>query len=229
MMKIKHIIQLIVFIPVFSIIGLNIAAFGSILFYRAFYPHKTVFMHARTPENVAIQYKPVKYEDISIHLKKAIIAAEDAKFAKHSGFDWQGIQNAVKKNKKTGKIKAGGSTISQQTAKNLFLIPNRSFIRKGEEAVMTAMLEATTDKERILALYLNIIEWGEGLFGAEAATQYYYHKTANQLTPKEAALLASMPTRPVYYQQHLDNKRLKNKTKIIQKRMKNATLPQGDD
>ena len=183
MMKIKHIIQLIVFIPVFSIIGLNIAAFGSILFYRAFYPHKTVFMHARTPKNVAIQYKPVKYEDISIHLKKAIIAAEDAKFAQHSGFDWQGIQNAVKKNKKTGKIKAGGSTISQQTAKNLFLIPNRSFIRKGEEAVMTAMLEATTDKERILALYLNIIEWGEGLFGAEAAAQYYYHKTANQLTP----------------------------------------------
>ncbi|MBQ9259904.1 MAG: monofunctional biosynthetic peptidoglycan transglycosylase [Neisseriaceae bacterium] len=225
----KHIIQLIVFIPVFSIIGLNIAAFGSILFYRAFYPHKTVFMHARTPKNVAIQYKPVKYEDISIHLKKAIIAAEDAKFAQHSGFDWQGIQNAVKKNKKTGKIKAGGSTISQQTAKNLFLIPNRSFIRKGEEAVMTAMLEATTDKERILALYLNIIEWGEGLFGAEAAAQYYYHKTANQLTPKEAALLASMPTHPVYYQQHLDNKRLKNKTKIIQKRMKNATLPQADD
>ena len=91
------------------------------------------------------------------------------------------------------------------------------------------MLEATTDKERILALYLNIIEWGEGLFGAEAAAQYYYKKSAAQLTQQEAALLASMPTRPVYYQQHLDNKRLKNKTKIIQKRMKNATLPQGDD
>ena len=91
------------------------------------------------------------------------------------------------------------------------------------------MLEATTDKERILALYLNIIEWGEGLFGAEAAAQYYYKKSAANLTQHEAAQLASMPTRPVYYQQHLDNKRLKNKTKIIKKRMQNATLPQGDD
>lgn len=228
-MKIKYIIQPIVFIPIFIILGLNIAAFGSILFYRAFYPHKTVFMHARTPDNIPLQYQPVAYENISIHLKKAIIAAEDAKFAQHSGFDWQGIQAAAKKNKKTGQIKAGGSTISQQTAKNLFLIPNRSFIRKGEEAVITAMLEATADKERILALYLNIIEWGEGLFGAEAAAQYYYKKSAANLTQHEAAQLASMPTRPVYYQQHLDNKRLKNKTKIIKKRMQNATLPQGDD
>ena len=119
-MKIKHIIQAIVFIPIFIILGLNIAAFGSILFYRAFYPHKTVFMHARTPDKIPLQYQPVEYENISIHLKKAIIAAEDAKFAQHSGFDWQGIQAAAKKIKKQVKSKQAAQPLASKPPKTCF-------------------------------------------------------------------------------------------------------------
>ena len=111
------------------------------------------------------------YERISANLKRAMVAAEDAKFVDHEGFDWDGIQLALEKNQKKGRVVAGGSTITQQLAKNLFLSPSRSYLRKAEEAVITVMLEALLPKRRILEIYLNVIEWGSGVFGAEAAAR----------------------------------------------------------
>ncbi|MDO5687487.1 MAG: monofunctional biosynthetic peptidoglycan transglycosylase [Neisseria sp.] len=223
------IIKYMVLLPLVVVLGFNAFAYGSVLFYRAFYPHQTTFMQLRMWEaerGVKLDYRPVAYDRISLHLKKALIVSEDAGFADHDGFDWKGIQTALKKNERSGRVRAGGSTISQQLAKNLLLVPARNMWRKGEEALITAMLEATTDKDRIFALYLNVIEWGEGLFGAEAAAQYYFHKPAQDLTRQEAAQLAAMVTRPLYYQDHRNHGRLRYKTNIILRRMGAAQLPE---
>src|SRR5262245_56630149 len=118
-----------------------------------------------------------------------MVAAEDAKFVDHEGFDWDGIQLALEKNQRKGRVVAGGSTIPQQRAKNLFLTPSRSYWRKGQEAVVTVMLQALLTKRRILELYLNVIEWGNGIFGAEAAARRYFGVSAAQLTPEQAARL----------------------------------------
>ena len=134
-----------------------------------------------------------------------MIAAEDAKFVEHEGFDWEGIQLAIEKNQKKGRIVAGGSTITQQLAKNLFLSPSRSYCARAEEAIITVMLEAMLDKRRILELYLNVIEWGNGVFGAEAAARRYFGTGAAQLGARaggaargdgaEPALLRAQPRR----------------------------------
>lgn len=223
MYKLKYIFSVIIAL----LFGINMMFYGGLLCYRSIMPHKTVFMYERLlgRDDLQLDYRPVPYDKISIHLKKAMIAAEDSQFSTHKGFDWQGIQLALQKNLKSGRIKAGGSTISQQTAKNLFLIPSRTFIRKGEEAWLTALMEATINKDRILSLYLNIIEWGDGIYGAEAAAQNYYKKNASSLNANESSFLASMATNPVYYQNHLNNRKLHNKSNIIKKRMKHSNLP----
>src|SRR6266581_145425 len=113
--------------------------------------------------DVRIAYAWTSYDGISRELKRAMIAAEDAKFVEHEGFDWQGIQHAMDKNYRKGRVVAGGSTITQQLAKNLFLSGDRNYWRKGEEAIITIMLEALLDKRRIFELYLNVIEWGNGI------------------------------------------------------------------
>ena len=132
--------------PILAFILFNVYAYGSIISYRALAPHHTAFMNMRMSEiaqekpQVALSYQWVPYNQIAENLKKALIASEDANFAEHDGFDWNGIKNAIKKNEKSGKIKAGGSTISQQLAKNLFLNESRSYWRKAEEAALTALL-----------------------------------------------------------------------------------------
>src|SRR5687767_11499331 len=141
----------------------------------------------------------VPYERISEHLKRAVIAAEDARFLDHEGFDWEAIQQAMQKNERRGKVVAGASTISQQLAKNLFLSGERSYLRKGQEAVITWMLENTMSKRRILELYLNVAEWGEGVFGAEAAARYHFNIPASQLNAAQAAWLASVLPSPRRY------------------------------
>ena len=219
----------ILFIFAICIFGTHLFIFGGILFYRAFYPQETVFMRWRmidAQKNVSLQYHPVAYDKISAHLKQALIASEDANFSEHDGFDWKGIQNALRKNRRSGKIRAGGSTITQQLAKNLWLTPNRNMLRKGEEAIITAMLESAVSKDRIFDLYLNVIEWGEGIYGAQAASQYYYKKSADKLSATEAADLASMVTRPVFYQEHRNSGALQKKSNIIRRRMKNAQIPE---
>ncbi|MBL8310386.1 MAG: monofunctional biosynthetic peptidoglycan transglycosylase [Burkholderiales bacterium] len=194
-------------------------------------PGRTAFMayrmgelHEKKPDAV-LRYQWVPYERISRNLKRALVAAEDSKFVEHEGFDWDGIQLALEKNRAKGKRVAGGSTITQQLAKNLFLSPDKSYLRKGQEAIITLMLENMLDKERILELYLNVIEWGNGIFGAEAAAKRYYGVSAAQLTAEQAAKLAAMAPNPRFYERNLGAPGLRKKTGIILARMPQVELP----
>ena len=205
--------------------------FGWVMLWKYVDPGTTRFMEIRLGElrekkpEAQLKKEWVPYERISIHLKRAIIASEDAKFVDHEGFDWEGIQKAMEKNQKKGRTVAGGSTISQQLAKNLFLSPNKSYFRKAEEAIITLMLENFWDKRRIFEVYLNVIEWGNGVFGAEAAARYYYASSAAQLGPEQAAKLAGMVPNPRYYDRNRGAQGLARKTEIILGRMNSAEVP----
>ncbi|MDD5403218.1 MAG: monofunctional biosynthetic peptidoglycan transglycosylase [Sulfuricella sp.] len=194
-------------------------------------PSTSAFMDTRLAEmqeknpGAELRHKWVPYDRISMNLKRALIAAEDAKFIDHEGFDWDGIQKAYEKNLKKGRIVAGGSTISQQLAKNLFLSSRKAFWRKGEEALITLMLERMMTKRRILEIYMNVIEWGNGVFGAEAASRYYYKTSAASLSAEQAAKLAAMVPNPRYYDSHRNAKGLMRKSAIILARMPAAEVP----
>lgn len=181
-------------------------------------------MQDKNPK-AALRQRWVPYAKISNNLKRALIAAEDAKFVDHEGFDWDGIEKAYEKNLKKGRIVAGGSTISQQLAKNLFLSTKRTPWRKAEEALITVMLEKMMDKRRIFEIYLNVIEWGNGIFGAEAAAQHYFGVSAARLSPEQAAKLAAMVPNPRYYDAHREARGLLRKTAIILDRMGDADIP----
>ncbi|WP_081741517.1 monofunctional biosynthetic peptidoglycan transglycosylase [Tolumonas lignilytica] len=202
-----------------------------IVSYNWFDPSSTAFMDEQMAilqlENPAIKKRQtwVPYPSISNSLKRALIAAEDAKFLDHDGFDWDGIENAWEKNLAKGKIVAGGSTISQQLAKNLFLSANKTPWRKLDEAVITVMLETILDKQRIYELYLNVIEWGSGIYGAEAAAQYYFGIPAKKLTASQSAYLAAMVTNPRFYQTHRRSAHLLHKAGVILKRMHQSDIP----
>lgn len=204
---------------------------GWVLWWKWVPPQETRFMSLRLEElrqkqpAAELKYQWVPYSHISTHLKRAIIAAEDANFVDHEGFDWEGIQKALEKNQKKGRFVAGGSTISQQLAKNLFLTPTKSLLRKGQEAVITLMIESLWDKERIFEVYLNVIEWGNGVFGAEAAARHYYGTRAAQLNAPQAAKLAAMVPNPRFYDRNRDAPGLARKTAIILARMPAAQLP----
>jgi len=190
----------------------------------AFMDDRLEVLQESNPDAV-LKHRWVDYKKISPNLKRALIAAEDAKFVDHEGFDWEGIQKAYEKNLKKGKVVAGGSTISQQLAKNLFLSTKRTPWRKAEEAMITVMLEATMSKRRIFEIYLNVIEWGNGIFGAEAAAKYYFHTSAKNLSAEQAAMLAAMVPNPRYYDKHRQAKGLIRKTGIIEARMNGAEIP----
>ncbi len=202
-----------------------------IAWYRYQPPGETSFMAQRLDEaraknlNLPLKYRWVPYSRISIHLKRAMIAAEDAKFAGHDGFDWDGIENALEKNRKKGRVVAGGSTITQQLAKNLFLSPAKSYWRKIEEAAVTVLLEAMLPKQRIFELYLNVIEWGNGVFGAEAAAQRYFGVAAAQLSAEQAARLAAMTPSPRAFERRPDSAYLDGRVATILARMPGAAVP----
>lgn len=202
-----------------------------ILWWRSNPVGETSFMAYRMDElraknpKAPLRYTWVPYERISNHLKRAMIAAEDAKFVDHEGFDWDGIQLALEKNQKKGRVVAGGSTITQQLAKNLFLTPTRSYVRKAEEAVITVMLETLLPKKRILEIYLNVIEWGNGTFGAEAAAKQLFGTSAAQLSAEQAARLAAMAPNPRFYERNQGAPGLNRKIGIILARMPSAELP----
>jgi monofunctional biosynthetic peptidoglycan transglycosylase len=205
--------------------------FAHVLWWIDHNPTSTAFMAAglarqqdKDPD-AELRHKWVPYDRISIHLKRALVAAEDAKFLSHEGFDVEGIEAAVKKNLKKGKLVAGGSTISQQLAKNLFLSGDRSFIRKGQEAVITLMIEATWSKRRILEVYLNVIEWGNGIYGAEAAARRYYKTSAASLNPDQAARLAAMVPNPRWLENHRSSRAYQRRVAIIQRYMAQAQVP----
>jgi len=205
--------------------------FGWVLWWNWMDPGMTRFMEIRQEElwlknpGASLQKQWVPYERISPHLKRAIIAAEDAKFVDHEGFDWEGIQKAMEKNQRRGKVVAGGSTISQQLAKNLFLTPSKTPWRKAEEAAITLMLESAWSKRRIFEVYLNVVEWGNGVFGAEAAARHYFNIPAAQLSPEQGAKLAAMLPNPRFYDRNRNAPGLLKKTGIILGRMSAAEVP----
>jgi monofunctional biosynthetic peptidoglycan transglycosylase len=194
-------------------------------------PRMTAFMEARLAElrrrNPEAKLRQVwmPYDRISPNLKRAIVVAEDAKFVDHEGFDWEAIEKAREKNRIKGRVVAGGSTISQQLAKNLFLSGDRTPWRKGQEALITVMIEHVMDKRRILEIYLNVIEWGEGIFGAEAAARHYFGSGAAALGPEASARLAAIVPNPRFYDRHRDTAWLARKTQMILARMPAAELP----
>lgn len=194
-------------------------------------PESTAFMDSRL---AALQRKDpgatltqqwVQYRQISVHLKRAIVVAEDAKFLDHEGFDWEGIHKAYERNLKKGKIVAGGSTISQQLAKNLFLSGERTWWRKAQEAAITVMIETILSKRRILEIYLNVIEWGSGVFGAEAAARYHFGTSCADLAPEQAAQLAAMVPSPRRYSAGRETPYLAKRAEIILSRMSAAQVP----
>ncbi|MDW5415253.1 MULTISPECIES: monofunctional biosynthetic peptidoglycan transglycosylase [unclassified Iodobacter] len=209
----------------------NLWIVGHVLMWKWVNPSATSFMSEQLGQlqqnnpDAELRHTWVPYAQISPNLKRALVASEDAKFLDHEGFDWEGIQVAWEKNLKKGRIVAGGSTISQQLAKNLFLSSARNPLRKVEEAIITVMLEAILDKRRIFEIYLNVIEWGNGVFGAEAAARYYYKTSAAHLGASQSAKLASMVTNPRYFDKNRNDRKLLRKSSIVLRRMPYADVP----
>lgn len=209
-------------------------------------PQSTTFERSEVWQAMAAGDKPfawqqqwLPYAQMSDNLKRAVIASEDGDFVYHDGVEWDAIEKAWQKNSKaqeqavkrsrSGKMRApkiiGGSTITQQLAKNLFLSGERTLLRKGQEFLLTLALELILPKQRILEIYLNSVEWGEGIFGAEAAAQRYFRKSAAKLTAYEAARLAVMLPRPKFFEKVPNSTYLNGRAQTIAARMGDAELP----
>jgi monofunctional glycosyltransferase len=194
-------------------------------------PTSTRFMreqHAalRLKDPIArIDHRWVPYERISPHLKRAVIAAEDARFNDHEGVDWAAIEQAFERNRDRGRVTHGGSTITMQLAKNLFLTGERSYLRKAQEVVLAYMLETVLDKRRILEIYLNVAEWGVGIFGCEAAAQRHFDTSADRLGPQEAARLAAMLPQPRHFHRNPTSEVLDRRAAMISRWMPGIGIP----
>ncbi len=205
--------------------------FAHVLWWRAYEPANTAFMEARIARlrekdvKAKLAHQWVSYERVSAQLKRAVVAAEDAKFVGHEGFDWEAISKAMEKNEKKGRVVSGASTISQQLAKNLFLSGERSWLRKGQEAVITWMLESALSKRRILELYLNFAEWGDGVFGAQAAARYHFGVDAAALSAPQAAFLAAILPSPRRYAPGRVTPYIAGRIETILSRMPAAQIP----
>jgi monofunctional biosynthetic peptidoglycan transglycosylase len=228
----------------FAAWGLALAAAGAVLvagdasclflqvcWLRGHQPATTAFMRiglerlqARAP-GARLAYRWVPYGRISANLKRAVIASEDQRFLEHHGFDVEAIEKAYARNARRGVVRRGGSTISQQLAKNLFLSPRRSYLRKAQEALITVELECLLSKRRILELYLNVVEWGGGIYGAEAASRHYFETPAADLTPEQAARLAAMLPRPRFYTNDPDTPYLDERTEALLEVMQEVRVP----
>ncbi|PHM18486.1 MAG: monofunctional biosynthetic peptidoglycan transglycosylase [Sulfuricurvum sp. PD_MW2] len=188
-------------------------------------PVPTAFMEFRKAEwaeqnrEMQINQKWVRMSQISPNVIKAVLIGEDDKFWNHDGFDVKGMEQALEKTLTKGKV-AGGSTISQQLSKNLYLSPSKNPVRKIKEAIITWRIEKTLSKRRILEIYLNVAEWGDGIFGIEAAARHYYHKSAKNLSGLEAARLAAVLPNPIKYDPTGDQKYVQNRSRIIYKILK---------
>jgi monofunctional biosynthetic peptidoglycan transglycosylase len=232
--------------------GLQLFFVGRVALLTVVAPQSTSFQRSEAwriaSQKGALRWRQqwVAYNQISDNLKRAVIASEDDGFTNHDGVDWDALEKAWEKNAKAEQKAAtqkpaakvapgkpapkppkvvGGSTITQQLAKNLFLSGERTLLRKGQEFVLTLMLEHLLSKQRILEIYLNSVEWGEGVFGAEAAAQHYFRKPAAQLSAYEAARLAVMLPRPRYYEKLPNSGYLTSRAEVIAGRMGGAQLP----
>lgn len=230
---------------VLAMVALQVFFVGRIALMAVVDPQSTTFQRSeawRLASSDALKWRQqwVPYEKISTNLKRAVIASEDDNFINHVGVDWEAIEKAWERNTKAAEAAAkreeqslparnvkirGGSTITQQLAKNLLLSGERTLLRKGQELVLTYALETLLTKERILEIYLNHVEWGEGVFGAEAAAQHYFRKSAAQLSAYEAARLAVMLPRPRYFEKVPRSSYLDHRARVITGRMRNSVLP----
>ncbi len=205
--------------------------FSHILWWAREAPESTAFMERRLEQlrtknpRANLRHQWVSFAQVSPQLKRAVIAAEDAKFIDHDGFDWEAIQKAMEKNERKGRVVAGASTISQQLAKNLFLSGERSWPRKAQEALITWMLEIAMDKRRILELYLNFTEWGEGVFGAEAAARHHFGVPAVALDAEQAAWLAAILPSPRRDERGRTTPYIAGRMEVIRARMQSAQIP----
>ena len=224
-MKAFFIRTLLILVSVVLLVQLWI--FSSLVWWRTQPVQSTMMMRLDywAEPSKPIQHQWRDYDQLSDNLKRAVVTAEDGKFMQHHGFDWDGIQAALERNNDTGKVVAGGSTISQQLAKNLFLYNKRSFIRKGQEAVATWMMERMWSKERILEVYLNSVEFGDNIYGVEAATQHYFGKSSRSLSREQAVFLAAILPNPKYYQDHQNDRKLQNRERMIRKYMRYSDIP----
>jgi monofunctional biosynthetic peptidoglycan transglycosylase len=205
--------------------------YGHIVYWSRYAPESTAFMErslealqVKEPK-ARLKHQWVPYERISVNLKRAVVAAEDARFLDHEGFDWEMIQKAMVRNEKRGRVVAGASTISQQLARNLFLSSERSWLRKGQEAIITWMLEDVLSKRRILELYLNVAEWGDGIFGADAAARYHFGVPASALSAEQAAWLAVILPSPRRYERGRLTPYLAGRVNTILARMGAVQIP----
>lgn len=231
MKRLRKFLWWLVLAPILVVMAIQLYFLVQIWWWVDHNPSSTSFMdrqlsllQEKNPK-AQLKHKWVPYNRISNHLKRAIIAAEDSNFSDHEGVDWEAMQKAFEKNTKKGKVVAGGSTITQQLAKNLFLSGERSYLRKAQEVVITYMLEFMMDKERIFEIYLNVVEWGVGVFGAEAAAQHYYGVSAASLNSVQAARLAVMLPKPRFYDKNRGSGYLARRTDLILRRMRGAELP----
>jgi monofunctional glycosyltransferase len=216
---------------VFAVIAVQLWFLTQVLYWSHYQPATSAFMdqrlevlRAKNPK-AWLRHQWVPYERIAAHLKRAVVAAEDARFLDHEGFDWEAIVQARSKNVERGRIVAGASTISQQLAKNLFLSGTRSWLRKGQEAIITWMIENTMSKRRILELYLNYAEWGEGVFGAEAAARHHFAVPASALTLEQAAWLAAILPSPRRYERGRITPYVEGRISTILFRAASAQIP----
>lgn len=187
-------------------------------------PDDTAFME-RAREHGQVRYEWRDYEQIADDLKRAVLISEDARFMEHIGFDWRGIRHAMERNEEAGRPVAGGSTVTQQLAKNLFLSSEKTYSRKFQEALIALMLEVTLSKKRILELYLNTAQWGNRLFGAQAAARHYFGVDADALAPAQAAQLAVLLPRPSYYDVRGTTEYVEQRTLWIQKQLPLVRIP----
>ncbi len=211
--------------------------FGWVLYWKWHDPAITSFMHqdleraaqraapgAARPARVQ-QRTWVDYAHISGELKRAVVVAEDARFVEHEGVDWEALEKAYHDNLRRGRMARGGSTITQQLAKNLFLSAHRSYLRKAQELLIAFMIEATWNKRRILEVYLNVVEWGDGVYGAEAGARHYFGIPAVALDTAQAARMAAMLPSPKFFDRHPDAAYLEQRAQAIAQRVPAARIP----
>jgi monofunctional glycosyltransferase len=205
--------------------------FGSVAWMARHNPQSTAFINAER-ERLSLLRPPVPirqiwvpYRSIATSVKQAVIAAEDSGFSRHDGVDWEAMEKAARENFKKGKVRRGGSTITMQLAKNLFLSSERSYLRKAQEIVITGMLEVALDKRRILEIYLNVAEWGVGVFGIEAASRHYFGISASEVSPEQAAWLASILPAPRRFDRNRESEWVREKSLVILDRMPKVALP----
>jgi monofunctional biosynthetic peptidoglycan transglycosylase len=212
----------VLFLTVFGLLLLSVAV---VVAYGTLPPPATPLMVLRAIDGQPWHRRWVPYAAITPDLARAVVAAEDAKFCDHAGFDFAALEQAWEENQEGGRVR-GGSTISMQTAKNVFLWPDRDWLRKGLEAYFTLLIELAWGKQRIIEVYLNSVEWGPGIYGAEAAANIHFGKSASALTRREAALLAAVLPNPLLWSAARPTGYIRGRASTIQARMNDIT-PDG--